>query len=94
MTTYDYWAEVHIKLPIHLLVDQARNYVIRLSEYDCLLNLHESPQPFFQAPGIEEMTNVELKYDRHGLTRALDANVRLPGPLLDIQPGEIRVEGR
>ena len=39
------------------------------------------------------MTNVELKYDRHGLTRASDARIRLPGPLLEIQPGEIRAEG-
>ncbi len=36
MTPYDYWAEVQIKLPIHLLVDQARTFVVRLSDYDCL----------------------------------------------------------
>ncbi len=36
MMPYDYWAEVQIKLPIHLLVDQARTFVVRLSDYDCL----------------------------------------------------------
>lgn len=40
------------------------------------------------------MTNVELKYDCHGLTRALDAKIQLPGPLLDIQPGDIGIKGK
>ena len=93
MTPYNYWAEVQIKLPIHLLVDQARTFVIRISNHDCLLKFQESPQPFFQGPGFEEMTNMELKYDRHGLIRALDAKIRLPGPLLDIQPEQISAEG-
>ena len=70
MKPYNYWAEVQIKLPIHLLVDQARTFVIRLSDHECLLKLQESPQPFFQGPGFGQMTNVELKYDRYGLTRA------------------------
>ena len=93
MTPYDYWADIHIKLPVHQLVDHGRTFVVKVSGYDCLLNLQESPQPFFPVPGVQEIANVELKYDRHGLTRAMDALIRLPGPLLAIQPDEIRVEG-
>ena len=89
MAPYDYWAKLEIKLPFYFLVDDNSTFTVKVADYDCLLKLRESKEPFMRAPGVGQEKNVELARDRYGLLRASDALVHVPGPLLNIEPDSI-----
>ncbi|MFP6593580.1 MAG: hypothetical protein VB860_01215 [Dehalococcoidia bacterium] len=93
MHSYEYWAEVKIKLPIHFLVDNGKSFIVKLSDYECRLTLQESSTPFLRGPGFGEMSGVEMRHDRRGLTRASDVQIHLPGPLLEVEADDMRSEG-